>query len=101
MSHRGTEDTEEFTEKNLGALVCVLCASVAIPGYHFAMLLKVNGDEKELPEGTTLRQLVTSFKLAPEKVAIELNRRLVRSEKYDTPLKDGDEVEIVTFVGGG
>ena len=34
-------------------------------------------------------------------VALELNRRLVRSEKYDTPLKDGDEVAIVTFVGGG
>jgi len=31
----------------------------------------------------------------------ELNRRLVRAEKYDQPLKEGDEVEIVTFVGGG
>ena len=41
------------------------------------------------------------YNLVPEKVAIELNRRLVRSDKYDTPLKDGDEVEIVTFVGGG
>ena len=65
------------------------------------MLVKVNGDEKEFPEGTTLRQLVESFKLTPEKVAIELNRRLARSEKYDAPLKGGDEVEIVTFVGGG
>ena len=65
------------------------------------MLLKVNGDAKEFPDGTTLRALVMSFKLTPEKVAIELNRRLVRAEKYDTPLKDGDEVEIVTFVGGG
>jgi thiamine biosynthesis protein ThiS len=37
----------------------------------------------------------------PEKVAIELNRRLLRGDKYDTTLKDGDEVEIVTFVGGG
>jgi sulfur carrier protein len=65
------------------------------------MLLKVNGDEKDVPEGTTLRALVAQFNLTPEKVAIELNRRLVRSEKYDTPLKNGDEVEIVTFVGGG
>jgi thiamine biosynthesis protein ThiS len=39
--------------------------------------------------------------LTPEKVAIELNRRLLRGEKYDTALKEGDEVEIVTFVGGG
>ena len=65
------------------------------------MQIKVNGEAKEFPDGTTLRALVGSFKLTPEKVAIELNRRLVRSDKYDTPLKSGDEVEIVTFVGGG
>jgi thiamine biosynthesis protein ThiS len=61
----------------------------------------VNGESKELTDATTLRDLVQIFKLTPEKVAIELNRRLVRSEKYDTPLKAGDEIEIVTFVGGG
>jgi thiamine biosynthesis protein ThiS len=44
---------------------------------------------------------VARYHLVPEKVAIELNRRLVRSAKYDEPLKQGDEVEIVTFVGGG
>jgi sulfur carrier protein len=65
------------------------------------MTIKVNGDEREVSDGATLRALVTQFNLVPEKVAIELNRRLVRSDKYDTPLKSGDEVEIVTFVGGG
>ena len=65
------------------------------------MTVKVNGDPRDLPDGETLRALVSRYQLTPEKVAIELNRRLVRSEKYDTPLKDGDEVEIVTFVGGG
>ena len=61
----------------------------------------VNGQPKEVSEGATLRTLVADFKLTPDKVAIELNKRLVRSEKYDTPLKEKDEVEIVTFVGGG
>ena len=65
------------------------------------MTVKVNGDHRDLPDGETVRALVARYQLTPEKVAIELNRRLVRSEKYDTPLKDGDEVEIVTFVGGG
>jgi len=65
------------------------------------MNLTVNGQPKTVDEGTTLRMLVEQFKLSPEKVAIELNRRLARSDKYDLPLKDGDEVEIVTFVGGG
>lgn len=63
--------------------------------------LIVNGESKEVSEGTTLRALVEQFKLTPEKVAIELNRRLVKSDKYETALKTGDEVEIVTFVGGG
>ena len=61
----------------------------------------VNGEQRGLPQGTTLRQLVEQFNLKPEKVAIELNRRLARSDKYDAPLNDNDEIEIVTFVGGG
>jgi sulfur carrier protein len=65
------------------------------------MKIKVNGDDRELPGGTTVRALVLQFNLVPEKVAIELNRRLLRAEKYDQSLNEGDEVEIVTFVGGG
>ncbi|HSU68714.1 MAG TPA: sulfur carrier protein ThiS, partial [Tepidisphaeraceae bacterium] len=65
------------------------------------MNVTVNGEPRDLPAGETIRTLVARYNLTPEKVAIELNRRLVRSEKYDTALNDGDEVEIVTFVGGG
>ena len=65
------------------------------------MTVKVNGEARELPENETVRALVARYNLTPEKVAIELNRRLVRADKYDTPLKEGDEIEIVTFVGGG
>ena len=75
--------------------------AASAPAYNPAMTVKVNGDARDLPDGETLRALVARYQLTPEKVAIELNRRLVRSDKYDTPLKDGDEVEIVTFVGGG
>lgn len=56
---------------------------------------------QSIDPGTTLRPLVVEqFKLKPEKVATELNRRLVRAEKYDLPLNEGDIIEIVTFVGG-
>ena len=65
------------------------------------MVVTVNGEPRELTPGTTLRGLVEQFKLAPEKVAIEWNRKLARAEKYEQPLSDGDRVEIVTFVGGG
>jgi thiamine biosynthesis protein ThiS len=61
----------------------------------------VNGSPRQILPGTTVRDLVAQHKLTPDKVAIELNRRLLRSEKYDTELKQGDQVEIVTFVGGG
>jgi sulfur carrier protein len=65
------------------------------------MKIKVNGDDREISTGTTVRSLVQQFNLVPEKVAIEINRRLVRAEKYDQPVNEGDEIEIVTFVGGG
>jgi thiamine biosynthesis protein ThiS len=63
--------------------------------------ITVNGQAKEVADGTTVAQLVAQHNLTPTKVAIELNRRLLRAEKYDTPLKEGDEIELVTFVGGG
>jgi thiamine biosynthesis protein ThiS len=65
------------------------------------MTVNVNGETRDLQDGETVRALVARYNLTPDKVAIELNRRLLRAEKYDTLLKDGDEVEIVTFVGGG
>jgi thiamine biosynthesis protein ThiS len=65
------------------------------------MQVIVNGQPREVDEGTTIRSLIALSRLTPEKVAIELNRRLLKSEKYDQALKAGDEVEIVTFVGGG
>ena len=65
------------------------------------MTIQVNGQPRDVADGTTVAQLIEQHNLTPQKVAVELNRRLIRTEKYDTALKSGDEVEIVTFVGGG
>ena len=65
------------------------------------MYVKVNGQDRDVPAGTSVLQLIEQHNLTPRKVAVELNRRLIRSEKYETDLYDGDEDEIVTFVGGG
>ena len=65
------------------------------------MQIKLNGDLRQCPGGSTLASLLAELKLTPDKVAIELNRRLVRAVNYNTPLKEADEVEVVTFVGGG
>jgi sulfur carrier protein len=65
------------------------------------MNVTVNGQLRDLPDGETVRALIARHNFTPDKVAIELNRRLLRSDRYDTALQEGDEVEIVTFVGGG
>ena len=65
------------------------------------MRIKVNGQDFELADGADIQALLAAHKLTPDKVAVELNRRLVKAQKYDTVLNPGDEVEIVTFVGGG
>ncbi len=68
---------------------------------RMTMTLKVNGQDRDIADGTTVLALIEQHHLTPQKVAVELNRRLIRTEKYDTVLKGGDEIEIVTFVGGG
>lgn len=66
------------------------------------MRVELNGEPKELTEGTNLSTLVAQLSLAPERVAVELNREVVRRADWPaTRLNDGDRVEIVHFVGGG
>ena len=66
------------------------------------MKVLVNGSERELGESPSLADLIREHGLTPERVAVEVNRELVRRADYArTALKDGDRVEIVTFVGGG
>ena len=64
--------------------------------------ITLNGDERPLPDGQTVASLLADMKLDPGKVAVERNRRLVRGDRYaTTALEPGDQIEIVTFVGGG
>jgi sulfur carrier protein len=65
------------------------------------MKVTLNGESREVAEGTTVASLLEERKLSVRQVAVELNRRLLKSEWYGTVLKEGDAVEIVTFVGGG
>jgi thiamine biosynthesis protein ThiS len=66
------------------------------------MRLKINGDEKEFPQLATLADLVDHLSMKADRVAVELNRDIVpRASWSATTLKDGDELEIVHFVGGG
>jgi sulfur carrier protein len=64
--------------------------------------IRLNGEAKEVGEGSTLQALVESLSLAPERVAVELNGEVVRRAEWPrVTLDEGDRVEVVHFVGGG
>ena len=66
------------------------------------MKVTVNGEEREIEEGATVAQLLRLLSHAPERVAVELNREVVRRALWaETALGEGDRVEVVHFVGGG
>jgi|GEM_PF-201726 len=66
------------------------------------MQIVINGQQRVLNDGLTVADLVRQLQLVPERVAVEVNGQLVRRAVHaDTPLRDGDRVEIVTLVGGG
>ena len=62
----------------------------------------VNGEHRRIRQGMTLADLANDLGLVPEKVAVERNLMVVpRSTLADVVIADGDELEIVHFVGGG
>ena len=65
------------------------------------MQLMINGESKEVA-ASTVAELLAAFELEPKRVAVEVNTKLVKRDTFaDARLSEGDEVEIVTLVGGG
>lgn len=64
--------------------------------------IQLNGDPRRVGAGMSIADLVRSLELDPAKVAVERNREIVpRSTLAEVMLADGDQLEIVHFVGGG
>ncbi|MGB8940975.1 MAG: sulfur carrier protein ThiS [Streptomyces sp.] len=64
--------------------------------------VSVNGEACDVAAGTTLEALVATLTTAPSGVAAALNETVVpRTRWSDTPLNDGDRVEVLTAVQGG
>ena len=62
----------------------------------------VNGEKRTVPRDQTVIGLVRDLGLEPERVAVELDRRIVRRAEWpETQLQEGARLEIVQFVGGG
>jgi sulfur carrier protein len=64
--------------------------------------LTVNGEPRELPDGTTVRDLLQSMRLDPRYLAAEVNRQVIpRARHAEHVLQADDVIEVVTLVGGG
>ncbi len=66
------------------------------------MTLTVNGNTTSFQEIKTLTDLLVTLNLDPETVVVEHNTTIIQSESFDSVLlAEGDQIEIIRFVGGG
>lgn len=66
------------------------------------MQIIFNGQPREVREAATISELLSELQLTPKLVAVEVNREVVSRRLHEThALRPGDEVEVVTLVGGG
>jgi thiamine biosynthesis protein ThiS len=64
--------------------------------------IRVNGEHRRVPDGVSIAEMVNSLGLDPLRVAVERNLEIVpRSSLGELCVEDGDDYEIVHFVGGG
>ncbi len=70
--------------------------------YDDTCSITVNGHHRRVPKGMTVAELALELGLEPTRVAVERNLEIVpRSTLAEVEVEDGDDFEIVTFVGGG
>lgn len=66
------------------------------------MMVKINGDPREVPEGLTVSTLLDFLEMRNDRVAIEHNLDILpRAAWRETQVRPNDSFEIVQFVGGG
>ncbi len=66
------------------------------------MTIRLNGEPHDIPGPLSVAALLQRLDVDARRVAVELNLTVVKRALYDSAIvKDGDEVEVVNFVGGG
>ena len=66
------------------------------------MKLTVNGDIKEFQDGLTFEALILQLGIKKEAVVAEVNRHIVQpQQRSNLKLSNGDQIELIQFVGGG
>ena len=66
------------------------------------MTITLNGEKKQMPDDITVLGLLEFLKIQHQRVAVELNMEIVKKDVYgSTPVKEGDSLEVVSFMAGG
>ncbi len=66
------------------------------------MKIRLNGEPREVNGPLTIAALLEQLGVDPRRVAVEQNVTVIKRDRYaSTPIHDGDEIEVVNFVGGG
>ncbi len=66
------------------------------------MKVFLNGESREIPDGLDLESLLAHFSLPSQRIAVELNKAVIRKADWkDTQIGDSDTIEVIHFVGGG
>ncbi|MDI1240357.1 MAG: sulfur carrier protein ThiS [bacterium] len=66
------------------------------------MTIFINGEARKLDGVSTLASLLDALDFPKQRVAIELNKQVIRKQDWDsTDVADNDTIEVVHFVGGG
>ena len=64
--------------------------------------IQLNGDPYVIEGDARLTALIDTLKMKPTRIAVELNREVVPKADYaKITLREGDELELINFVGGG
>lgn len=67
-----------------------------------SMTITLNGDPHDVPGPLTVSELLSHLQIDPRRVAVELNLIVLKRDMFETmTIHEGDEVEVVNFVGGG
>jgi len=66
------------------------------------MIIKINGETREVGDGITLEDLITGLEIKRAGTAVDVNREVIPKGSYNKKvLEEGDRVEIIRMVGGG
>ena len=79
-----------------------MCARMSVIPFTYSVMIQLNGDPVEVPGPLTVSELLARLEVDSRRVAVERNFVVLKRAAFDTTLVgEGDQIEIVNFVGGG